>query len=88
MLCRIQRDRQQDISCRISDFQLPAAPIDLFVLAFLPQFLDRFDRLVMSSFQIRDFDACLIEDSFMRMHEMKETMHSKAALGKLFNRRT
>ncbi|MBB3020516.1 hypothetical protein FHR70_003602 [Microvirga lupini] len=42
----------------------------------------------MGCFQIRDFDACLIEDPFMPVHEMEETMHSKAALGKLFNRRT
>jgi hypothetical protein len=42
----------------------------------------------MGCFQIRDFNARLIEDPFMPVHEMKEAMHSKAALGKLFNHRT
>jgi hypothetical protein len=34
----------------------------------------------MGCFQIRDFDARLIEDPFMPVHEVKEAMHSKAAL--------
>jgi hypothetical protein len=66
---------------------MPSAPVDILFLAFVPQLLDRFDRLVMGGVQIRDFYACLIEDPFMRVHEMKEAMHSKTALEKLFKRR-
>nr|WP_201860995.1 hypothetical protein [Microvirga soli] len=87
MLRRIQWYRQQDISRRIGYLQLPSAPINLFVLAFVTKLLDRFDSLIMGGVQIRDFYACLIEDPFMRVHEMKEAMHSKTALEKLFKRR-
>ena len=59
---------------------MPAAPVDLIRLAFLAQLLNRLDGLIMGRFQIRDFNACLIEDPFMPVHEMKEAMHSKSAL--------
>ena len=80
MLRPIQRDRQQNFARGVSDFQVPPAPVHLVRLAFLAQFLDRLDGLIMSCFQIRDFNARLIEDPFMPVHEMKEAMHSKAAL--------
>ena len=87
MLCPIQWDREQNSACSVCNLKVPSAPVDLVRLAFLAQLLDRLDGLIMGRFQIRDFNARLIEDAFMRMHEMKETMHSKAALGKFFNRR-
>ena len=59
---------------------MPPAPVDIVRLAFLAQLLDRLDGLIMGCFQIRDFNARLIEDPFMPVHEMKEAMHSKAAL--------
>jgi hypothetical protein len=88
MLRCIQRYREQNFAQGVSDFQVPSAPVDLVCFAFLAQFLDRLDGLIMRCFQIRDFNARLIEDPFMPVHEMKETMHSKAALAKLFNHRT
>ena len=80
MLRRIQGYRQQNLARRVSDFQRPSAPVDGIRLAFLAQLLNRLDGLIMGRFQIRDFNAGLVEDPFMRVHEMKETMHSKAAL--------
>lgn len=80
MLRRIQRDRQQDFTRGVRDLQVPPAPVDLVGFAFLAQLLDRLDGLIMSCFQIRDLYACLIEDPFMPVHEMKEAIHSKAAL--------
>jgi hypothetical protein len=88
MLRCIQGYHEQDSACDVSDLQVPSAPVDLVRLAFLAQLLDGLDGLIMGCFQIRDFDTRLIEDPFMRVHEMKETMHSKAALAKLFNHRT
>jgi hypothetical protein len=86
MLRRIQGDREQNLAGGVSDFQVPSAPIDVVRFTFVAQFLDCLDGVVMGCFQIRDFNACLIQDPFMRVHEMKETMHSKAALEKLFKR--
>jgi len=88
MLRRIQRDRQQNSARGVGDLQVPSAPVDLVRLAFIAEFLDRLDGLIMGCFQIRDFNARLIEDPFMPVHEMKEAMHSKAALGKRVNHRT
>ena len=84
---RIQGHREQNLARGIRDLQMPSAPVDVIRLTFLAQFLDRLDCLIMGRFQIRDFNARLIEDPFMRVHEMKETMHSKAALEKRFKRR-
>ena len=49
---RSQRDRQENISSQVHDLQVPAAPIDIVGLAFLPQLLDRLEGLVMRSLQV------------------------------------
>jgi hypothetical protein len=76
----VQRNREQNFARRIGDFQVPSTPVDLVGLALLAQFLDGLDGLIMGGFQIRDFNPCLIKDPFMPVHEVKETMHAKAAL--------
>ena len=78
MLRHIQRDRQEDVSGLVGDFQLPAAPLDVLVLAFLPQFLNGFNGLIMGCFQVRDFNPNLVDDPFVRVHKMKVTVHAGA----------
>jgi L-alanine-DL-glutamate epimerase-like enolase superfamily enzyme len=59
---------------------VPAAPIDRVRLTLLAKFLYGPDSLVIGRFQIRDLYARLIGDPFMRVYEMKITMHAIAAL--------
>lgn len=80
MLCRIQRNRQQDIARLVDNLELPAAPVDLIGFAFLSQFLNSFKGLIMGCFYVRDFNSCLVDDPFVRVHKVKVTVHDRTTL--------
>jgi hypothetical protein len=87
MLRHIQRNRQQDIARLVDDLKVPAVPVDLVGFAFLPQFLNGFERLIMGCFEIRDFNSGLVDDSFVRVHKVKVTVHDWATLEIFTHRR-
>ncbi|EIM28542.1 hypothetical protein MicloDRAFT_00051280 [Microvirga lotononidis] len=87
VLRHVERNRQKDISGLVDDFEVPAAPVDLVGFAFLPQFLNGFESLIMGGFQIRDFDSCLVDDPFVHVHKMKVAVHDRTIL-EIFTRQS
>jgi hypothetical protein len=41
----------------------------------------------MGCFQIRDFDSCLVDDPFVRVHKVKVTVHDRKPWKFSLNRR-